>query len=533
MASEDTGGLKNRIRALILFRALFVTLFLGSTYFFNVFEQLPSVRFIPHLVGAFYSATIVYFLVFNRIRNLQLFAYIQLILDVGFEIALIYMTGGIDSWFSYTIVLTILASSIVLDQRAGYIIATVSSLLYGTLIVLQFHGILVLLRITDYREAGNYLYNIFIHISSFYLIAFLSGYLSSRLEKTKKKLAEKDLNLRNLEFFNQEVVESLPSGLLTTDMAGTILLFNRSAERIIGMRKEAVVGKGYDLVLPFLSFPFPEGRLEETITANGVQKIVGVGISMFRGGDETTKGYIVIFQDLTEWKKLESEMKKKEKWAAIGELSSNIAHEIRNPLASLKSSVEILREDTVAATYKTRLMDIALREMDRLDRIIKDFLTYSRPIPPLFKRFNLHELLDETVDLLRNVDQHRDSISIHKQYGGEFQVTADPQKMRQVFWNLGLNALEAMPHGGDLSISTRREGRSLVITFTDTGTGIEENEIEKIFYPFFTTKDQGTGLGLAIAYRIMEEHDGALAVESVPGTGTTFKVILPESDEAE
>jgi len=529
MASEDIGGLKNRIKALIIFRALFVTIFLSSTYFFSVFEQFPFVRPFTYLVVAFYSATLIYFLLFNKIQNLQAFAYIQLILDVFFEIALIYLTGGIDSWFSYTLILTILASSIVLNQRAGYIIATMSSLLYGTLIVLQFNRVLP--AITDYQEAEHYLYNIFIHISSFYLIAFLSGYLSSRLEKTKEKLAEKDLNLRNLEFFNQEVVESLPSGLLTTDMSGTVLLFNRSAERITGIKKEAVVGKGYTLVLPFLRFPFSEGRTEEMITSGGVQKIVGVGISMFRGGDENMKGYIVIFQDLTEWKKLEAEMKKREKWAAIGELSSNIAHEIRNPLASLKSSIEILKEDTVATTYKNRLMDIALREMDRLDRIIKDFLTYSRPIPPVFKQFDIHELLDETVDLLRNVDQNRDTISIRKQYGGVFEVIADPQKMRQVFWNLGLNALDAMPDGGELAISTKHENKSLVITFSDTGTGIEENKIEKIFYPFFTTKDQGTGLGLAIAYRIMEEHNGALTVESVPGIGTTFKVILRDTNE--
>jgi two-component system sensor histidine kinase PilS (NtrC family) len=243
------------------------------------------------------------------------------------------------------------------------------------------------------------------------------------------------------------------------------------------------------------------------------------------------KGYIVIFQDLTEWKKLEADMKKKEKWAAIGELSSNIAHEIRNPLASLKSSIEILKEDTVPANYKNRLMDIALKEMDRLDRIIKDFLTYSRPLPPSYMRFNLHELLDETVDLLRNVDQHRDTIVIQKQYNGEVEVNADPQKMRQVFWNLGLNALDAMPEGGELTIATKYEDKNMVITFEDTGTGIEKQQIEKIFYPFFTTKDQGTGLGLAIAYRIMEEHGGAITVDSTPGTGTTFKVILRGMNE--
>ncbi|MEW6585070.1 MAG: ATP-binding protein [Nitrospirota bacterium] len=530
MSAEDISGLRNRIRALILFRVLFVTLFFSSSYFFGVFERVPSAGSFVYLVIAFYGSSVVYFISLRIVRNLVAFAYFQLVLDVFFEIALIYLTGGIESSFSYTLVLTILASSIVLNRQAGYVIATLSSAAYGTLLSLQFEGIVPVVS-PSFAKGKDYLYNFFLHIISFYLIAMLSGYLSSRLEKTTKKLAEKDLDLRELEFFSQEVVESLPSGLMTTDSSGTVQLFNRSAERITGMKRADIVGGKIDAVMPFLRVPLPEGRMEETLPLGGVHKIIGLGISVFKGADETTKGYIVIFQDLTEWKRLEAAMKQKEKWAAIGELSSNIAHEIRNPLASLKSSIEILKEDTVPKNYKERLMEIALKEMSRLDRIIKDFLTYSRPIPPAYKKFDLHELLDDTVELLRNLDQKRDNIVIRKRYDGKAEVKADPQKMQQVFWNLGLNALEAMPHGGTLDVATLYEGRNLLITFEDTGTGIEEKQIEKIFYPFYTTKDEGTGLGLAIAYRIMEEQGGTITVQSVPGIGTTFKVILPVKNE--
>jgi two-component system sensor histidine kinase PilS (NtrC family) len=262
---------------------------------------------------------------------------------------------------------------------------------------------------------------------------------------------------------------------------------------------------------------------------NGTKRMIGLNISMLKWIDENIRGYIGIFQDLTQLKKLESEMKNKEKWAAIGELSSNIAHEIRNPLASLKSSIEMLKEDTVGESYKKKLMEIAIKEMERLNCIITDFLTYSRPIPPEFKRFELHSMLDETIELLKNVEQN--NISINKKYTGRLELNADPQKMRQVFWNLGINSIEAMPEGGELIISTRNMDKSAEITFKDFGAGIDEKNIEKIFYPFFTTKENGTGLGLAIAYRIIEEHNGRINVNSRPGVGTTFEITLPKTDE--
>jgi two-component system sensor histidine kinase PilS (NtrC family) len=525
--SEDAAALKKRIKTLIISRVIFVTLFFGSSFFFWGFERFHDIRSISYLIVALYVSSLVYYLLLRRVGNLVVFAYTQLVLDAFFEILLVYFTGGIDSWFSFTFVLTILASSIVLDKKAGFILATVSSILYGTLVNLQLYGFLPV-KSGGIMEAGDYLYKIFIYTIFFYLAAYLSGNLSSRLAKTVQKLEERDLDIRDLEFFNREVVESLPSGLLTTDMSGNVLIFNRAAEKITGAKKDSVIGRKIDSVFPFVSFPFSEGRREESMVVRGSRKIIGLTVSALKGA-EKTKGFIVVFQDLTQIQRLEEEIKQKEKWAAIGELSSNIAHEIRNPLASLKGSVEMLREDSMSKNHKERLMEIALNEMDRLNRIITDFLTYSRPAPPEFKEFDVHALLDETIELLKNTDQNRGLVYIQKEYGGVARMTGDPQKLSQVFWNLGLNAMDAMPAGGQLTVSAGNSDGSVEITFRDSGTGIDAKDIKKIFYPFFTTKEQGTGLGLAISYRIVEEHQGKIYVESSPGKGTTFKVILPDN----
>lgn len=529
--SENAVALKKKIQALIVIRVVFVTLLLGSSLLFRK-VAVSYIHALSYLIIALYFVTIIYALILVRIRDLVAFAYTQLMLDVAFATVLIAITGGIDSFLSFTLILTVISSSIVLHKKAGYITATLSSIFYGLLINFQFYG---LLSITDgnITEEKSYLYNIFVHIISFYLTAYLSGYLSSRLEKTEQKLEEKDIDLRDLEFFNRAVVEGLPSGLFTTDITGNVLIFNRAAENITNVQKNAVIGKRIDSIIPYFKFPFSEGRRENIITVDGMQKIIGIGITTLRGRDEQPRGFIGIFQDLTQLKRLEKEMKQKEKMATIGELSSNIAHEIRNPLASLKSSVEMLKEDSVPIDYKKKLMDIALIEMQRLDRIITDFLTYSRPTPPEFKRFDIHGLLDDIIELLKNVEQNKGRVRIRKDYNGIFEVSADAQKIRQVFWNLGLNAIEAISEGGDLIISTKDMVEHVGITFKDSGSGIPQEDIDKIFFPFFTTKELGTGLGLAIAYRIIEEHDGKIQVHSTPGEGTTVDIMLPKRDERE
>src|SRR4030042_2440663 len=413
--SEDAVALKIKIKALIVFRAVFITLLAGSFHLFIEYEKSQYVQALYYLTVTLYILTVIYSLLLVKIRNLVAFAYTQLVLDVIFEIILIYTTGGIDSWFSFTLILTVISSIIILNKKAGYIIATCSSILYGILVNLQFHQVLPMTSdiVTEEKE---YLYKLFVHIISFYLTAYLSGYLSSRLEKTVQKLEEKDIDLRDLEVFNREVVESLPSGIFTTDIKGNVLIFNRTAEKITGIKKDSIIGRSIDLLIPYFKFPFFEGRKEDIIVVKGVQKIIGLGISTLKGADESPKGYIGIFQDLTQIKKLKAGMKQKEKMAAIGELASNIAHEIRNPLASLKGSIEMLKEDSVSTNCKERLMDIALKEMERLNHIITDFLTYSHPTLPVFQTFDIREHLDETIELLQTIDHQKGHISFKKTY---------------------------------------------------------------------------------------------------------------------
>lgn len=516
----------SRIRALIFFRALFVTLLLGSAFLFRIEYFYSYPRTISVFIISLYLLTIAYSLLSGRVRNVRLFGYVQLVLDVCAEIILVSITGGIESLFSFVLILTILSSSIVINSRAGYIIASLSSILYGVMLDLQFYRLLPLdFDITASEKV--FLYNIFVHLLAFYVTAYLGGYLSHRLAKTELLLEEQDTQLKDLERFNIKVIESLPSGLFTTDVSGKILIFNRAAEKITGMNRHEAIGSQITEVLPFLPVPLKEGRREEVIDLGAeVKKIIGITISALRDVSGKDTGHIGVFQDLTQLKKLEVEIQQKEKWAAIGELSSNIAHEIRNPLASMKGSLEMLRDSRIPEKHKDRLMDIALLEMERLNNIITDFLTYSRPKPLELQRVDLHLILDETLTLLKNIGIDRGNIVIARNFEGPLLVSVDPQKLRQVFWNLGMNAIEAMRTGGRLTVGTQVSPGEIAISFEDTGVGIDPADINRIFYPFFTTKDAGSGLGLSIAYRIIEEHEGTITVSSIPGIKTIFTIIL-------
>lgn len=524
-------ALFKRLKALIIFRAFFVTLLLGTFLVFEIgFYRFPYPRAILYIIVPLFLLTILYSILLYKVKNLAAFAYFQLTMDALSAIALILVTGGIESWFSFVMLLTVIASAITMNKKAGFITATLCSILYGLMIDLQFYRVIPIAYDFSVKEK-DFLYNIFSHISSLYLTAYLTGYMSSRLEKTSLKLAEKDSDLRDLAYFNWELIEGLPSGLLTTDLSGRILICNRAAENIIGIPRSHAVGKNIEEIFPFVKPPLAIQRSEGIITLNGYLRTIGLSISEFTDSSEHRTGYICIFQDITELKNLEAELKHKETLAAIGELSANMAHEIRNPLASLKGSIEMLKEGTLTRDHGEKLMNIALSEMDRLNKIITDFLTYSRPKEPEFFRFDLHAMLDETIELIKGAAMNTDSITIKKDFAGEKEIIADPQKLRQVFLNLGLNAIESMPGGGEVTISARNLKDAVLISVKDSGTGIPRENQKDIFFPFFTTKDKGTGLGLSIAYRIIEKHNGTITVKSVPGQGTTFDIVLPVTPE--
>lgn len=512
-------NLNRRLKALIAFRVLLVTVLLGSFFFLRIgYGIFPYTSSVMYLIAIVYGLTIVHLTLLGRIGHKSL-AYMQIVGDVAGTVALIFLTGGIESWFSSLLVLNVISAAMVINGRAGYIAATLSAILYGGLIDMQFYRVLPI-PFDPMTVEKDFLFNIFTHITGLYLTAFLMGQLIMRLER-------QDINLRDLTLFNREVIENTPSGLFTTDQAGTVQIFNRAAEKITGISRSMAAGRNVHDLFPFLpeALTWPV-RIEETIDAGGTPKVIGLMLSGMYDASGTETGHIGIFEDLTELKKMGEEIKRKEKLAAIGELSANIAHEIRNPLASLKSSIELIREGSVTAAQRDRLMGIAINEMDRLNAIVTDFLDYTRPTPPDLQACDLHSILNHTTELLQG--SGRQDIAITGDYEGTFPVMADTRMLQQVFLNLGLNAFDAMPSGGTLRISTERLDGRARIRFLDSGTGIDPANRERVFYPFYTTKKTGTGIGLSIAYRIVvEDHDGMIHVESPPEGGTEFIIDLP------
>jgi two-component system sensor histidine kinase PilS (NtrC family) len=523
-----------RVSALIYIRVIVVTILLGSFYLFKIgYDKLVYPAGFFYLIASLYFLTIVYALVLRWIKtNVQciVFAYIQIIIDIAAETVLLYLTGGMESMFAFMFPLSILSAGIVLNRRACYIMATLSSILYGLLLDLQVYGIIKPAEFNFYSDK-DFFYSIFAHVIAFYLVGYLSGYLSEKLHRATRSLEERDTVLSDLKAFSEYIIESIPSGIFTTDLNRNIVSFNTAAQEITKQGHADVIGKTTEDIFPFLGkLHEPLERVEGELQRSGETFPIGMRLSKLRDGSGRSIGLIGVFQDLTELKAMEAEVKRKEKWAFIGELSASIAHELRNPLASLQGSIEMLRDKKVSEDHADHLMKIALSEMDRLNGIITEFLLYAKPHQLNRKPFDLHKSLRDVITLLQSSESKRENVTISANLDGSLFVTGDSKQMQQVFWNLGLNAIDAVSEEGNIDIYTRKNDNtnSAEIVFKDSGQGISKDDIDKIFYPFYTTKEKGTGLGLSIAQKITEEHGGKIVIESKgSGTGTTFKVILP------
>ena len=546
--SSEEKEIQKKLKVLMILRIVLATLFLVSSVLLQIKFRSREIPAFYLLVASVYLITIIYALLINRVSNLELFAYIQLIGDLIIETVLVYITGGIESSFSFTYIITIIYASIILYRRGGYVIAGISSILYGGLIDVQYYGLFEATHLSILSPAETF-YKVFLHVLFFFVVAFLSGGLAESLRQTGEILKEKDTDLVELQTFYKNVAQSMSSGLLTTDLKGHITSFNRAAEDITGNFFEDVKGKIWHEIfnleeiksvfskLEMLRIPFRfEGNY---VRKDGAKLALGITISSLKNESGETTGAIGIFQDLTKIKEMEDDIKKKEKLAMVGELAAGMAHEIRNPLASLSGSMQILKSESSLSGENKKLLEIALRETEKLNRIISDFLTYARPTPLNKKRCDINRLLNDTVTLLRNSKEYQKKIKIAANLEGKRLITeVDPNQMSQVFWNLSINAIQAMSDGGELIISSKKrvkKGRGysdfdkdyIEITFKDTGNGINPVVKDKIFYPFFTTKDKGSGLGLAIVHRIIEDHKGDIKVESKLNEGSRFIIHLP------
>lgn len=489
-----------------------------------------------------FAATLVYLALLRLLpRHYQLQAYIQFFGDLLLITALVYQVGGISSPFSMLYLIVIAVAATLLRRRAGVAVATAAYVLYASLLLsIHFHVIPLPALAGDEASIWRLTYNLAVHLFGFYAVALLTSFLAHNIARAELELEAKKEDLADLQVVHRDVIESISSGLVTADLDGVIKSVNRAGTEILRKGESELIGaplwsSGLFSAARWTELADASGqsgrvRSEVELTYGGTAGYVGFSISHLTDADGVQRGYILIFQDLTRWRRLQEEMRVKDRMAAVGELAAGLAHEIGNPLAAISGSVQMLSANLPTESSQRRLLDILLKESQRLDRTIKGFLRFARPRELSPSAFDIGHLLSENFELLRNSgevsERHRLSLDLDPQ---STTLVADADQVSQIFWNLARNALRAMPEGGELRISGRAGGEAYRLRFADTGRGMSPEQRANLFHPFRSFFDGGTGIGMAIVYRIVQEHGGQVSVESRPSEGATITVELPIS----
>ena len=551
----------------MFFRVIVASFFLGIAIIVQLQRGTsylaPYLMYLYGLIAAVYFLTIVYVSLIFTFRKLQILCYVQLLVDLLLITALVFITGGVNSIFSFMYSISIIAASILLYRAGGLLVATAASICYSLMVGLQAAGIIHPLQAAifiarGYAEEGLLL-PIIINVTAFYLVAVLSSFIAEQARKTKIQLDERQIDIKTLQALNEDIIQSISSGLLTLDTEGRIITFNRAAEQITGFSFAQVYQRHCAEIFPHLIIPAANNdpqisapvllRFEAPFTrTDGKVLRLGFSYSLLRDGTGNEIGIILVFQDLTPLKEMEAYVKRVDRLAAIGRLVAGIAHEVRNPLTSISGSVQVLQKNLLLNDNDRRLMEIVVRESNNLNQLISNFIQFARPNGQKPELIYLKNMVEEMLQLFHNSPECCETLKINCAVGDDVCFKADSQQFKQVLWNLLLNAAQSINHaGGTITISGQyretgcspgsssdlnKEGiegltRQVEISVQDTGCGIDENDQDKIFEPFYTTKERGTGLGLAIAYRIIEEMGGTLSFKTTKETGTCFTICVP------
>jgi two-component system sensor histidine kinase PilS (NtrC family) len=544
------GERRRRLIWLIWARVVVSTLLLGSATVLQITKpgSLPIDPFF-FLIGLTYCLSVLYAISLAYVERWRWLIDLQFACDACTVTAFIHFTGGVTSYFPLLYVLPVIGAASLQFKSGGLRTAVLSTALYAGLVVAEYAGspgyvdgqfvadmrsLLPPVRVAAFTVAANG--------TAMFAVALLAGSLADRLRSVNQSLADASSALADLQAFNQHVIESLTSGLATTDRAGRILTFNRAGEAILGLAPGAAVGRhaADALQLPDDFVALLEQDLQGARarradysyrSADG--RVLALGLSAAHlVTPDGHAGYLLTFQDVTEIRRLEREAHLRQRLAAVGEMAAGIAHEIRNPLASMRGSIQVLRAELELSDEQARLMDIVLRESDRLNETIRAFLSYARPTPPAAGAVDVGRLLRDTVMLLRNspdVLPAHDIVVDAPDQG--LIVDADDAQMRQVIWNLATNGLRAMPDGGRLLLRAAPDWdagtEAALVEVADQGVGIDPTQLDGLFQPFRGSFARGSGLGLAIVHRIVSDHGGEIRVESEIGVGTRVLVRLP------
>jgi two-component system sensor histidine kinase PilS (NtrC family) len=522
-------------------RFLAITFLVGIVIAARHLTPMPvPVRSFVQLIALWYTLAIFYVILRRWVPLARWHAPLQIACDLLLVTGVVYATGMQDSYFVSLYLLAILMASVLFSRRGVFLVAGFAFALLGGALEFTYYGAfprtatsMPTLRALDSWLASN--------LFAFFAVAYLGSLLAQTLRKKGVELEAKSEELKDLQTFNQDIIESMRGGLLTTDMVGRILLMNRAGAEITGSGLGLHRGEKIADIFPgFWPVEYDEqgnplaARKEiEYQTADGATRFLGLSISPLRTAQNQNMGFVYNFQDLTELKRLEKEVVTTERMAALGRLSAAIAHEIRQPLTAMTGALKELARLAPLDEDDKKLVHIVSRESQRLNQIITDFLDYSRVKSYRFADIDVLPLLEETLLLLEHDANAVGKLSIVRQFKvRSLRARADRDAMKQVFWNLCNNALRAMPAGGVLTVSISADENWARIQIGDTGIGIDPAQATRIFEPFQSGFTGGTGLGLAVVYQILQAHRGRIRVEAQKGAGADFIVEIPRAVRA-
>jgi two-component system sensor histidine kinase PilS (NtrC family) len=494
-----------------------------------------------------------YYLIYNQLsRDYLLQAYLQIFSDIAIVTAVLHLTGDLESNYLSLYLVVIILSSILLPRGRVFLVAGVSFVCMGGALELAYlpsifpdlagHYPALRYLVTSSPlsvDLGTLQVKIGASFFGFFGVAYLSGHLAETLRKVGAELRDKNGQVASLQAKTENILESMRDGLMSTDLEGFVSELNSSGATILGLGPEELRGKLIQSLFPdlqtgTLSVPaaatFPTRQEVAYVNPRAGRRILGVSVSPLMVPETGVVGLVYNFQDLTEEKRREAEYRTKDRMATLGRMAAGIAHEIRNPLASITGSVKLLQSISRLDEDQSKLIEIVSNESERLNKLVSDFLLYCRDQRYELQQVDVVNVIEETLVLLSHHPLFGANVRVEKQFPARpLTIWADADKLRQVFWNISDNALKAMPDGGELTVQVEEASeRTVRVTLSDTGVGFTEQQLEKVFEPFQPGFSGGTGLGLAIVYQIMQGLRGTIRVESKAGKGARFVLELPK-----
>jgi two-component system, NtrC family, sensor histidine kinase PilS len=532
---QSTFDERNWLVWLVRVRIFILTLLLAIELAVAQFSPAPlPMRLFITTILLWYSLSLFYVLLLSFWQEHRLQASLQVVTDLILVSLVIHETGGWDSSLNFLYPLVIIVASVLLPRVWAHLVAALAFILYGTVLELNYYGV-VPSYCTTHPGTKALQAIIFVNLFAFLAVAYLAGLLTAKLRQVGVQLKDTSGALESLQALHENIIRSISSGLITTGLDGRITLVNAAASRLLELSPEELLGAPVHQLfldaLPTVEAQQTHGEVRFDAPTK-FRKTVRVRVAALTVPERGELGYVYVFDDLTEIRRLEREVRMQDKLAAVGRLAAAIAHEIRNPLTSIAGSVSMLSGVPEMNEDHRRLLDIVTRESQRLNCIITDFLAYSRTKQYHFDRVDLIQTVEDTLTLMdHRMTAEKTGITIERRFSvRQAWAIADGDKLKQVFWNLCENAVRAMKDGGKLTAAVESLGDDWQVSFIDTGTGMTPQQIEKAFEPFQSNFEGGTGLGLAIVYQIVQAHEGKVWARSKPGQGTTLVLRLRRLD---